>query len=67
MLTIEMMAWKICPSYRATKTGEVLFENGIIRGDSFSPLLFVSMFDQLIKNIKRRVVVWAKSSARWMI
>ena len=43
MLIIEMMArWRIRLSYGAKKeVGEVKLENGIIQGDSFSPLLFV--------------------------
>ena len=54
-LIIEMMThWKIHLSHGAkTEVGEVRFENGIIQGDAFSPLLFVLMIDLLIKVIKR--------------
>lgn len=52
MLIPEMMSrWKIRLSYGAKKeVGEVKLENGIIRGDAFSPLLFVLMIDPLIKT-----------------
>ena len=57
MLIIEMMArWKIRLSYGAKKdVGDVRLENGIIKGDAFSPLLFVLMIDPLIKIMKMRV------------
>ena len=55
MLTIEMMArWKIRLSYGSKKdVGEVKLMNSIIRGDAFSPPLFVLMIDQFIKILKR--------------
>ena len=57
LLIVEMMnRWKIRLSYGAKKeVGQVRLENGIIQGDAFSTLLFVSMIDQLIKILKRRV------------
>ena len=57
LLIIEMMArWKIPILYRVMKyVGEVRLENGIIQGDSFSPLLFVLTNDPLIKILKKRV------------
>ena len=57
MLIIEMMnRWKIRLSYGAKKeVGEVRLENGIIKGDAFSPLLFVLMIDPLIKIMKKKV------------
>ena len=66
MLIVEMMArWKIRLSYGATKeVGEVRLENGIIKEDAFSPLLFVLMIDPLIKVLKK---VWKepRSSTTW--
>ena len=51
MLIVEMMArLRFTLSYGAKKVvGEVHLENGIIQGDTFSPLLFVLMIDPLIK------------------
>ena len=55
MPTIEMMApWKIRLSYGAKKeVGEVRLENGIIKGDALSPLLFVPMTDPLVEVLNR--------------
>ena len=57
MLITEMMnRWRIRLSYGAKKeVGAVGLENGIIRGDAFSPLLFVLMIDPLIKIMKARL------------
>ena len=43
-------------SYGAKKeVGEVRLTNGIIKGDAFSPLLFVLMIDPLIKIVKKNL------------
>ena len=50
------MRWKIRLSYGARKeVGEVRLTNGIIKGDAFSPLLFVITIDPLIKILKKKV------------
>ena len=50
------MRGKIRLSYGAKKeAGEVRLTNGIIKGDAFSPLLFVLMIDLLIKILKKKV------------
>ena len=57
ILIIEKMAlWKIRLSYGEMKdVWEVRLENGLIKGDTLSPLLFVPMIDPLIKINKTRV------------
>ena len=62
MLVIETKSrWMIHLSYGAKKeVVDVHLTNGIIKGDAFSPLLFVLMIDPLIQLIKRRVGVDAK-------
>ena len=51
-LIIEMtVRWKIRLSYGANKeVGEVPLTNGIIQGDTFSPLLFVLTIDPSSKS-----------------
>ena len=37
------------------EVGEVRLTNGIIQGDDFSSLLFVSMIDPIIKTVKKSI------------
>ena len=69
IIIIEMMSrWKIRLSCGAKKdVGDVRLENGIIRGDAFSPLLFVLMIDPSTRSSRRELGIERKSSTTWTI